>query len=82
MKAASSPPVVSQMLQKAKTNYRKVGAPQTQLAGNSAFQEIDILLKLLPYFDVSLVEKSKASPDSKELRRLLGITISEAEMIK
>jgi hypothetical protein len=69
------------MLQKAKTNYKRIGAPP-QLLGNSAFQEIDILLKLLPYFDVSLIEKSKVNPDAKELRRLLGITISEADMIK
>ena len=41
--------------------------------------EVDILLKLLPFFDVPLQEK--ADPQSKKLRMLLGISKPDADMI-
>ena len=44
--------------------------------------EVDILLKLLPYFDVPLNEKTKDSPEAKQLRRLLGIAKTEADMLQ
>jgi len=42
-------------------------------------QEVEILIKLLPYFDTQLEASSK---DSNELRKLLQLAKSEAEMIK
>ena len=43
--------------------------------------EVEILLKLLPYFDVAINQKGKEAPDSKQLRLLLGIAKPEADMI-
>lgn len=44
-------------------------------------QEIDILLKLLPFFDVDLTVKSSDYPPAKQVRRLLGLAKSEADML-
>ena len=45
-------------------------------------KEIDILLKLLPYFEVPMNVKSSEGQESKTLRKLLGIAKSEADMIQ
>lgn len=44
--------------------------------------EIDILLKLLPFFDIPLNEKGKESPEAKNLRRLIGLAKTEADMLQ
>lgn len=44
--------------------------------------EVEILIKLLPYFDVPLAESKKIRKESNELRKLLGLAKSEAEMIQ
>ena len=44
-------------------------------------REIDILVKLMPFFFVTLNLKSKESSDSKQLRKYLGISRTEADMI-
>ena len=49
---------------------------------NPNHYEIDILLKLLPYFDVALNEKRSETTESKDLRRLLGIAATEADMLQ
>ena len=49
---------------------------------NPNHYEIDILLKLLPYFDVALNEKKSETTESKDLRRLLGIAATEADMLQ
>lgn len=45
-------------------------------------KEVDILLRLLPYFEVAMNTKSSESTESRELRKLLGIAKSEADMIQ
>ena len=45
-------------------------------------KEIDILLKLLPYFEVPMNLKQIESIESRDLRKLLGIAKSEADMIQ
>ena len=44
-------------------------------------REIDILLKLLPYFEVPMNMKQADGPEARQLRKLLGIAKSEADMI-
>jgi hypothetical protein len=46
-----------------------------------SFSEVNILLKLLPFFDVVLTDPGKSNPEAKDLRRLMGISKSEADMI-
>lgn len=43
--------------------------------------EINLLLKLLPFFDIDLTTKSSDLPEAKQARRLLGIAKSEADMM-
>jgi len=45
-------------------------------------REIDILMRLLPFFEVPMNLKSAEGPESRELRKLLGIAKSEADMIQ
>ena len=44
-------------------------------------REIDILLRLLPYFEVPMNAKQAEDGESRELRKLLGIAKSEADMM-
>lgn len=45
-------------------------------------KEIDILLRLLPYFEVQMNMKQSEGAESRDLRKLLGIAKSEADMIQ
>ena len=54
------------------------GASMPQFAQT---REIDILLKLLPYFEVPMNMKQADGPEARQLRKLLGIAKSEADMI-
>ena len=49
--------------------------------GKQQVYEVDILLKLLPYFDVPLNEKAKEMEEAKSLRKLLGLAKTEADML-
>lgn len=40
------------------------------------------MIKLIPYFDVPVNLAGKVTPESKEIRRQLGIAKSEADMIQ
>jgi hypothetical protein len=42
------------------------------------YQEASVLIKLLPYFDIHL---DKSEKESNEVRKMLGLAKSEAEMI-
>lgn len=44
-------------------------------------REIDILVKLMPFFFVTLNLKSKESADAKQLRKYIGISRTEADML-
>jgi hypothetical protein len=44
-------------------------------------REIDILVKLMPFFFVTLNLKSKESSDAKQLGKYIGISRTEAEML-
>lgn len=39
------------------------------------------MIKLIPYFDIPMSKSSKVTPEATELRKLLNIAKSEAEMI-
>lgn len=51
-------------------------------ANSKDYHEVEILIKLLPYFDVPLAQSGKVQKEANELRKLLGIAKSEAEMIQ
>ena len=87
---SKAPQVASKMLQK---NLIKEQAPKDQhfqqanLSGAvmpqfAQTREIDILLKLLPYFEVKMNLKQADGPDARQLRKYLGIAKSEADMIE
>lgn len=62
---------------------KEVSLPSKLLKGKAAlnaggYQEAQVLIKLLPYFDIHL---DKSDKESNELRKILGIAKSEAEMI-
>jgi hypothetical protein len=63
----------------------KEGAPKAtggKVAANTKeYQEVDILIKLIPYFDIPMSKSSKVTSEATELRKLLNIAKSEAEMI-
>ncbi len=44
-------------------------------------QEIDVLVRLMPLFNVTLNLKSNESADAKQLRKYLGISRTEADLI-
>lgn len=61
------------MLLKNKGNFESVKG--------SLAQEVEVLIKLIPYFDVPLNSSGKVMPESKQVRRQLGIAKSEADML-
>jgi hypothetical protein len=53
-----------------------------KLAANTKdYQEVNILIKLIPFFDIPMAKSSKIIPEATELRKLLNIAKSEADMI-
>jgi hypothetical protein len=50
-------------------------------ANEKNYQEIDILIKLIPFFDIPMAKSSKVVPEASQLRKLLNIAKSEAEML-
>ena len=61
---------------------KQIAAHPVNQTENPNHYEIDILLKLLPYFEVPLNEKRAETSESKDLRRLLGIAATEADMLQ
>lgn len=60
-----------------------MGSP-TRMGGKIAanqkdYQEVDILIKLIPFFDVTMSKSSKIMPEATKLRKMLNIAKSEAE---
>jgi len=45
------------------------------------YQEVDILVKLIPFFDISMSKSSKVLPEATLLRKMMNLAKSEAEMI-
>ena len=45
-------------------------------------QDVDVLVKLLPYYEVELHLKASENPKARYVRQLLQITRSDAEMFK
>ena len=45
-------------------------------------RDIDVLVKLLPFYDLDMTLKGKDSGDAQYLRRLLAISRSDAEMLQ
>ena len=94
IRLAKVPKVASKMLQKNMFKQRqnqqlelgekspsKHNDPGKSVALLSQTKEINILLRLLPYFEVPLNLKNADGPDSKNLRKLLGIGKPEADML-
>lgn len=42
---------------------------------------MDILIKLIPYFEIPLSKSSKIVPEASKLRKLLNLAKSEADML-
>lgn len=98
MKLANAPQVTSKMLSKNTIvgNSRAYGRDATK--GNikeqvyysqdgtrkpvAPVQEISILLKLLPYFDVPFNSKTKEDPEAAVLRKMLGVSKVETDMME
>ena len=62
------------------------GITVNQIGGKNAanlkdYQEVDILIKLIPYFDIPLSKSSKIVPEATNLRKMINLAKSEAEMI-
>ena len=62
-----------------------MGSP-TRMGGKIAanqkdYQEVDILIKLIPFFDVTMSKSSKIMPEATKLRKMLNIAKSEAEQM-
>eukprot|EP00347_Sterkiella_histriomuscorum_P017190 403350327 len=54
----------------------------TNLTQNKqSFQDVEILIKLIPYFDINISESKRVKPEANQLRKLLAIGKSEAQMI-
>jgi len=47
-----------------------------------AHRDVDVLVKLLPFYDVDMTQRGKDSGDAQYLRRLLTISRSDAEMLQ
>jgi hypothetical protein len=45
-------------------------------------RDVDVLVKLLPFYELDLTLKKNEADDVQYLRRLLSITRSDAEMMK
>lgn len=52
------------------------------LHGAKPFQDVDILMKLIPYFDIPLASSKKTKPEANTLRKLLSLAKAEAQMIQ
>ena len=50
-------------------------------ANTKEYQEVNILIKLIPFFDIPMSKSSKIVPEATVLRKLMNIAKSEAEMI-
>ncbi len=47
-----------------------------------SYQDVEILMKLIPYFDIPLALSKRIKPEANSLRKLLSLAKSEAEMIQ
>ncbi len=45
------------------------------------YQEVEILIKLIPFFDIPMTKSSKVIPKATELRKMVNIAKSEADML-
>jgi len=51
---------------------------KTKKQESKLFQDVDILMKLIPYFDIPLTQSKKIKPEANTLRKLLSLAKAEA----
>ena len=53
--------------------------PYSRNSDGSKQRDIDVLVRLLPYYDTDLTLRNKENDDAKKLRALLAMSRSEAD---
>ena len=58
------------------------GDPFKKKNEHDMHRDIDVLVKLLPFYDVDMTQRGKDNGEAQYLRRLLAISRSDAEMLQ